>query len=285
MYRDYVKYFLALLLFGSNGVVASYIDLSSYEIVLLRSVIGILFLSAIFCISKNKFTVKSNKGDLVYIGLSGVAMAGDWLLLFEAYQRIGVSLGMLINYCGPVIVVALSPIVFKERITARKLLALLCTFTGAVLISGTAISTGIQISGLVFAVLSAFAYAAMIICNKKSKRIKGMENSLLQLLFTCITVVVFVGIKQGLYVKIPRQDILPVLWLGLVNTGASCYLYFSSVSRLPVQTVAICGYLEPVSAVILSFLILQERMGSLQIVGAVLILVGAVYGERKKKVE
>ncbi len=48
MKRPYLKYIAALLLFGSNGVVASAIDLSSYEIVLLRSVIGGALLLVLF---------------------------------------------------------------------------------------------------------------------------------------------------------------------------------------------------------------------------------------------
>ena len=48
-------------------------------------------------------------GLLLFVAISGIAMATDWLLLFEAYAQIGVSLGMLINYTGPAIVIAASP--------------------------------------------------------------------------------------------------------------------------------------------------------------------------------
>ena len=48
MKKAYLKYFTALLLFGSNGIVASYILLNSYEIVFLRTLIGSLFLIAVF---------------------------------------------------------------------------------------------------------------------------------------------------------------------------------------------------------------------------------------------
>ena len=131
--------------------------------------------------------------------------------------------------------------------------------------------------------LSAFSYAGMILFNKKAQKITGIENSVLQLLCACITVVLFVGIKQGIHVSITFHNVIPILWLGVINTGLSCYLYFSSVSKLPVQTVAICGYLEPVSAFFMSFIILQEQMTILQITGAILIILGAIYGETQKK--
>ena len=279
MKKAYIKYIAGLLLFGSNGVVASFISLSSCEIVLLRTFFGSLMLLGIFLLTRQKFTALRHKKDLLFIALSGAAMAADWLFLFEAYARIGVSLGMLINYSGPAIVMVLSPLIFKERLTWRKVLALLAALAGVFLIGGGALSGGINLPGLVFAVLSAFSYAAMVICNKKSEHVTGLENSLLQLLATLVVVAVYVGIRQGFEVNISSGEWLPVLWLGLINTGLGCYLYFSSIGSLPVQTVSVCGYLEPLSAVLLAAVILHETMLPLQYAGAVLIIGGALLGE------
>jgi drug/metabolite transporter (DMT)-like permease len=80
--------------------------------------------------------------------------------------------------------------------------------------------------------------------------------------------------------EIVAEDWLPILWIGLLNTGISCYLYFSSIGHLPVQTVAICGYLEPLSAVVFSFLFLGEILQPIQIIGAVLVIGGAVFTEK-----
>ena len=86
------------------------------------------------------------------------------------------------------------------------------------------------------------------------------------------------GIKQGFAVKIPEDSVLPVVILGLINTGIGCYLYFSSIGKISVQTVAICGYLEPLSAVLFSVFFLHETMLPLQTLGA-----GAIFGECFKK--
>lgn len=279
MKQAYFKYILALLLFGSNGVVASYIGLTSYEIVLLRSLLGSILLIVVFFFTGHKLTVLQHKKDFCYIALSGIAMGADWLLLFEAFAQIGVSLGMLINYCGPVIVVALSPFLFKERISPQKLTSLITALIGVFLISGQAATEGANFWGLLCAGLSAVSYAAMVIFNKKSKQVTGMENSTLQLFFAFVTVSIFIGFKQCFYIEIAAEDWLPILWIGLLNTGISCYLYFSSIGRLPVQTVAICGYLEPLSAVALAAVLLQESMTVTQLFGATMIIGGSVFGE------
>lgn len=279
MMRPYFKYLLALLLFGSNGIVANHIGLASYQIVLLRSALGSLLLTGIFFLSGHKPTAMRHKKDALFIILSGLAMAADWLLLFEAYAHIGVSLGMLINYFGPAIVMALSPLVFRERLRSPKISALIAALVGVSLISGQAALGGVNTWGLICAGLSAVCYAAMVMLNKMSKQVIGLENATLQLFSALIAAAVFVGGKHGFHMDIAAGSWLPILWIGLFNTGGGCYFYFSSIGKLPAQTVAICGYLEPLSAVALSTIVLHERMLPLQILGAVLIIGGAAFGE------
>lgn len=98
---------------------------------------------------------------------------------------------------------------------------------------------------------------------------------------------VFTGIKHKLFIKIALSDIIPILILGLVNAGIGCYFYFSSIGKLPVQTVSVCVYLEPLSAVVFSVLFLNETMLTIQIIEAVLIIGGAVLGElfRTEKIQ
>lgn len=278
MKRSFGKYIAGLLPFGSNGVVASFIGLGSSEIVLLRTALGGALLWALFFLSGHSLTALRYRRDLGFVALSGLAVAADWLLLFEAYARIGVGLGMLINYCGPVIVMALSPLVFRERLRGPKLAALAAALAGVCLIGGQSASAGVDAVGLICAGLSAVAYAAMVICNKLSRRVVGMENAALQLLFALVPVAIFVGGRQGLAMDIAPGDWPPILLLGLINTGLGCFLYFSSIGELPAQTVAICGYLEPLSAVLFSALILGERMLPLQMLGAALIICGALAG-------
>jgi drug/metabolite transporter (DMT)-like permease len=127
--------------------------------------------------------------------------------------------------------------------------------------------------------MSAVMYALMVIFNKKAKNITGLENSTLQLIISFLPVAVFFWVKQSLIIQIPGGAWLWILLLGLLNTGIGCYLYFSSIDSLPVQTVSICGYLEPLTAVVSSAIFLHETMNTLQICGAIMIISGAIIGE------
>ena len=206
-------------------------------------------------------------------------MGASWMFLFEAYAQIGVSIATLAYYCGPVIVMILSPIIFKEKMTAVKLLGFLAVVLGMFYVNGQSLLQGNVSWGLVFGILSAFTYAFMVIFNKKATSITGLENPMWQLITSFITVAVFLSLKQGFSVHITSGNLIPILLLGIVNTGIGCYLYFSSIGDLPVQTVAICGYLEPLSALFFSAAFLGESLNFVQIVGAVLILGGAAFGE------
>lgn len=283
MKREHVKYILSLLLFGSNGIVASKIALSSYEIVYLRVGIGCLLLLTAFLLQRRKWKAKKYPKELGYVAFSGMIMGIEWMLLYEAYQQIGVGLATLLLYCGPALVMALAPICFQERLDRQKCLGLGVVLLGLLLINGFASQEGKSTFGLFCGLLSAVMYAGMVISNKKAVHIVGMEKSVLQLMFGFLTVAVFLFFRQGLAVAVPAGNWPPILMLGLVNTGIGCYLYFSSIGWLPVQTVAVCGYLEPLSAVVLSSVLLGEAMGGLQFMGAVLILGGAIFAELSGK--
>jgi drug/metabolite transporter (DMT)-like permease len=285
MKKDSTKYLVSLLLFGANGVVASFIALGSGQIVLLRSVLGSALLLTLFYIGGGRLSGLKNRRDVRLIALSGAAMAADWLFLYEAYTRIGVSLSILINYTGPALVIALSPLVLREKLTMRKLCALALALIGAVLISGRVVSGGMDVWGIACAALSAVAYAVMVLSNKLTTEIKRSDNALLQILFTTAVVAVYSALRGSFAMNIAASDWLPILLLGFVNTGLGCFFYFSSIGGLPAQTVAICGYLEPMSAVLLSAIILGERMSPVQILGAALILAGAGIGEMRKRAD
>ena len=208
-------------------------------------------------------------------------MGTSWMFLYEAYQKIGVSLSSLLYYCGPVIVMILSPIIFNEKLTVPKVLGFVTVLVGIFLVNGNAVGKS-NPWGLFCGAMSAVMYFFMVTLNKQSKNISGMENSVIQLAVSFLTVAVFIGIKQGFIINVPEDAWAWILILGVLNTGVGCYLYFSPLAKLPVQTVAVCGYLEPLSAVVFAALLLGEKMTVIQIIGAICIIGGAMIGELVK---
>ena len=281
--KEFIKYILSNLLFGANGLVASYILLRSTQIVFLRTLVGGVSLLILFLLGGGRFTFWKKGRQFLFLALSGIAMGTSWMFLYEAYDRIGVSLGTLLYYCGPVIVMMTAPLIFRERLKAGTLMGFGMVLLGVFLINGGAAVGTLDLVGIVCGLLSAVTYAAMVICNKKARDISGLENPTLQLLVSFLTVTAFLSVRGELAMEITAASLLPIAILGVLGTGIGCWLYFTSIGKLPVRTVAAFGYLELVSAVFFAAIFLRESLSPGQWLGGALIVGGAVRGELKGK--
>jgi len=279
MTKSYVKYILSLLIFGSNGIVASCILLSSSEIVFSRTIIGSLFLGLVFIFGRKRLQLEQIKKQWFYLSGSGISMGLSWIFLFEAYRLTGVSTATLAYYCGPVIVIAVAPFIFHEKMIVSKIIGIVLVALGMVFVNGSDFLKEGMSWGLMCGIISALLYAAMIISNKKVEKLTGLEITLVQLVTACAVVALYTLLMHKGTISISGTNIIPILFLGVVNTGIGCYLYFSSIHELPAQSVAICSYIDPLSALVFSAILLNEHLSMVQIVGAILILGGAAFSE------
>lgn len=272
-----------MVIFGTNGLIVANISLGSAEIVLMRTFLGSLFLLAIVLV-KRSFSFADLKADLIPATIGGAALGLNWVLLFSAYRSAGVGLSTLTYYCGPIIVLALSPVLFKEKLTWNKLLAIAAVAVGMFCITGD-IEPGSDVqTGILFGGGAALLYASLIVANKRVKRLSGLNCAMYELIVAFFVVLIYLLASNVKLPVIPAaEDIVWVLAIGLVNTGLAYYLYFSSLQKLPGQTVALVCYIDPLTALLVSGAFLGEKLLGVQIAGAVLILGGACLGELKFK--
>lgn len=281
--KSLIFFIASMVIFGTNGLVVANISLGSAEIVLMRTFLGSLFLLAIVLV-KRSFSFADLKADLVPATIGGAALGLNWVLLFSAYRSAGVGLSTLTYYCGPIIVLALSPVLFKEKLTWNKLLAIAAVAVGMFCITGD-IEPGSDVqTGILFGGGAALLYASLIVANKRVKRLSGLNCAMYELIVAFFVVLIYLVASNVKLPVIPAaEDIVWVLVIGLVNTGLAYYLYFSSLQKLPGQTVALVCYIDPLTALLVSGAFLGEKLLAVQIAGAVLILGGACLGELKFK--
>lgn len=277
----YGIYILAMLIFGTNGYLVAHLSLQGSQIVLVRTLVGGLLLTAIVLLRGgfDREAVRAEWRDLLF---GGVALGLNWVALFTAYRMLNVSLATLIYYAGPMLVLLFSPLLFRESLTPQKIAAVAIVAAGLFCITGSITSAGMSLTGLLAAVLSALFYASLIIFNKRIVKTGGMQTAALELDVAFVVVLIYVLLTAG----IPRPlkaDIPYLLVLGLVNTGIAYMLYFTGLQKLPGQSVALISYVDPVSALVFSALLLHETMTPLQVLGAVLIIGGALLGELRRR--
>ena len=278
---SYGMYILAMLIFGTNGYLVAHLSLQGSQIVLVRTLVGGLLLTAIVLLRGgfDREAVRAEWRDLLF---GGVALGLNWVALFTAYRLLNVSLATLIYYAGPMLVLLFSPLLFRESLTPQKIAAVAIVAAGLFCITGSITSAGMSLTGLLAAVLSALFYASLIIFNKRIVKTGGMQTAALELDVAFVVVLIYVLLTAGIPHPL-KADIPYLLVLGLVNTGIAYMLYFTGLQKLPGQSVALISYVDPVSALVFSALLLHETMTPLQVLGAVLIIGGALLGELRRR--
>lgn len=277
----YIVYIIALLIFGTNGILAAHISLEGSQIVLMRTLIGGLLLTSLV-IFRGGFDREKIKKERLPIFFGGAALGLNRAMLFAAYGLLNVSLSTLIYYVGPILVLVFSPILLQEKLTKRKVMSVIFVGIGLLCISGSIVLAGMNTKGLLVAFLSALFYAALIVFNKQINETSCLQTAAIELDVAFFVVLVYVLLTAGLP-KITKSDLPYICIIGFVNTGLAYLFYFFSIQKLSGQSVALLSYVDPVSALIFSAIFLKEEMTLVQIIGSILIIGGAIFGEIKKK--
>lgn len=283
--KYYLMFVAAMLIFGSNGVFASMLDMSGAQLVLMRTLIGGAVLLIIILISRSRTPKEVLIREKWRLLFAGVCLGANWALLFEAYNLMNVSLATLTYYTAPVLVLVLAPFVLKERQNSLAYVGMLVVVVGMLLVVGTDFGEGgVTVTGLVVGLGSAVFYAMLMLVNKKISGVSGLNLTFIEIIIAAVILLPYVfATSGGVPLPTDARGIFALLFLCTVNTGFACWLYFSSMNRLPAKAVALMGYFDPVSALVFSAVFLDERLSTVQFIGAVLVLAGALVGQLRPR--
>lgn len=281
--RSLLMLTLSMAIFGSIGIFRRYIPLPSAALACFRGAAGSLVLFAAAKLQGKELNHHIGARKVLGLAFTGAVMGFNWILLFEAYNYTTVPTATLCYYMQPTIVILLSPLAFGERITARKGLCVALSLAGMALVSGI-VENGVpplsELKGILLGLGAAALYATVVIMNKKLPGIDAYEKTIIQLLSAAVAMLpylLFTGQSFG-------AEWTPTGWamlliVGFVHTGLAYMLYFGSMDGLRAQTVAILSYLDPIVALVLSALILNERLTAFGLAGAALIIGAALLSE------
>ncbi len=274
----------AMCIFSTIGLLRRYIPYESSFIALVRGFVGALFLALVMLAGRQSIDRNAVRSNGLLLLLSGAAIGFNWIFLFEAYRYTTVAVATLCYYLAPVIVILLSSVLLKEKLTRRELLCTAVSLLGMVLVSGVldgAGSTAGQWKGIAFGIAAAALYAFAILMNKKMAPVAAYDKTVIQLSAASLALLPYVLLTGSLPVQMPSGiPLLLLLVAGVVHTGIAYCLYFGAMGDLQAHTIAMLSYLDPVIAVFLSLIVLGEPMSFLGGTGAVLILGSAYISEK-----
>lgn len=284
-----IKMIVTMLIFGSVGLFVKNINLSSSEIALLRGVIGCITLIAAGLLINQTIRFRTTKKNIMLLCLSGGALGFNWMFLFEAYRYTTISNATISYYFAPIFVMILAPFILKEKMKEKmarfKVGSIIAAIIGIFFIVG--IDNGDRISqhhvmGVFFGLLAAAFYASVMFINKFIRNLSDQETTIGQLAMASIVILPYVFVTEGLNVKnLDIQSLLFILIVGILHTGFAYMLYFSALKQLDGQRIALYSYIDPIFAIVLSALLLNETFTFIQAVGGTLILGATFINEQK----
>ncbi len=284
LHRERLKYITAVVLYGTIGLFLRRVHLPSELVAMCRGLFGSLFICGYLMITSKGLDFPAIKNNLKWLLLSGICLGLNWIFLFAAYIKTTVAIASLCNYLAPIIVVVISPLILHEKLEIRKLPWVAVAFIGIILVSGVTGGSMGDPAGIVYGLLAALGFVGIVLCNRKLHNISAYDRSVVQLLVSALTILPYFLIhNRGVTLTFDTTSILIILMLAIIHTGVAYCLYFSGMATLPVQTVAVLGYLEPVVSVLTSVLLLNEPLSLPGWIGALMVIIAAAASELPSK--
>jgi len=262
----------AMLISGTIGWFVLVSGVSVIEVVFWRCVIGGLTLLLVCALLGYLRLDLLSWAKLGLAMLSGVAIVGNWLLLFESYSRASIAISTAVYNVQPFMLVMLAALFLGEKITVQKLAWLSVAFLGMLAIvtaHGDQHTGDDYLVGIALALGAAFLYAiaALII-----KRLKDVPPHLMAL----------IQVSTGALLLAPMVpwDSLPattnawaaLVTLGVVHTGLMYVLLYGAIQKLPTALTGALSFIYPIAAIFVDWIAFGHRLGWLQWLGVVAIL-------------
>lgn len=280
--RARLSLILSMAIFGTLAPFVRNVSVSSGELALYRAVLATILIGTFLLVTGQKLPLNSLGIELFLLLSSGIAMGFNWILLFEAYKYTTVAISTLSYYFAPVIVTIVCPFLFKEKLTGKQILCFVLSTAGLSLVIGihNLGKGGNDTIGILFGLGAAVLYATVILLNKFIKGVTGIHRTFLQFVAAILVLIPYVAFTGGFHLSsLNGTGWICLLVVGLVHTGITYCLYFSSLKELPGQETAILSYIDPLVAVIIGVVVLGEPLSWQQLAGGAMILGFTLWNE------
>lgn len=266
----------AMLISGTIGWFVLVSGVPVVEVVFWRCVIGAVTLLVVCWLMGYLRLELLSYAKLGLAMLSGVAIVGNWLLLFESYAKASISISTAVYNVQPFMLVMLAAVFLGEKITVQKLAWLSVAFVGMLAIvtaHGDQQNTGDDyLAGVGLALGAAFLYAiaALII-----KRLKEVPPHLMALIQVTTGALLLAPLMQWQSLSASMDSWAALLTLGVVHTGLMYVLLYGAIQKLPTAITGALSFIYPIAAIFVDWIAFGHRLGWLQWLGVAAILLAA----------
>ncbi|MEZ5335348.1 MAG: DMT family transporter [Methanolobus sp.] len=284
--KAYVELISGSILFGLLGVFVDYLkEVPTGPMIFYKQLFGLVAL-LVFIVFTGKLSQIVPRRKKKYLFLLGFINTTTIFSYFTCIQYTSFSVAILMLYTAPMYVTLLSPIILKEKITRKGIIALVLSLTGLLFIvdigmlsSGFASGSG-YVLGIAAGILSGFSFGTEIVTIRY---IKDDYSSVAQLFwYTLIGVILMFPFVGNVATPVLMDNLTLLIIFGVINTAMAALLYVSGISQIEAQKGSILALLEPVSGIFFDFTILHTPLLSDTIAGCLFILLGAYIAVMEK---
>ncbi len=275
-HRGTLEMVAAMLISGTIGWFVLLSGLPVLDVVFWRCVFGALTLLLVCALLGHLRLGLLSRVTLMLAVISGVAIVGNWLLLFASYSRASIAIGTAVYNVQPFMLVILAALFLGEKLTLQKLVWLSISFLGMLAIvsahGGAGQGGDDYLTGIAFALGAAFLYAVAALIIKK---LKGVPPHLIALIQVSVGVLMLAPLAD--FTRLPQglQTWSILLTLGLVHTGGMYVLLYGAIQKLPTALTGALSFIYPVAAIGVDWVAFDHQLSVLQWLGVAAILLAA----------
>lgn len=254
--------------------------------VTIRALVAFLTLAVALAVVDPRYLVV-RPADLPFFavyGLIGVTL--NYAAYFYALKSATVTTAVILLYTYPAIVTIFAALFMGETFTRIKGLVLVLTFGGCFLVveGYKQAAWTLNIRGVLFGLGAGITAAAYSLLGKKAlQRYKSWTTVCYGLGFGAAFLLLFRPPRAVLSANYPWQAWLGILALAWFPTLLAYSLFTTSMHYIEASQASIIATLEPVFAVLLAAILLEERMALPQVIGAVTVVGGLILLELTRR--
>ena len=279
MKKQYLYAGISILCWSTTATVTKLLlgSLDSMQVLFVSSFFAFIFLLIINI-------VKGNIKDLLnyslkdYIQIFCIGALGTFLynlFLYLGINNMQASQAFIINYLWPIMTIIFACIILKEKLTLKKLIAILLSFIGVIIVTSNGDLLSIEknsLMGALYCVLASISYGLFSVLNKGKNYDKFLSMMLFFLSSTLISFIYTIFTKN--FCTLQTDQIMGLLWIGVFTAALSDTLWALALAKGDTAKISNLAYITPFLSLIWTGLILKENISVYAIIGLIIIVLG-----------
>ncbi|MBO7208317.1 MAG: EamA family transporter [Clostridia bacterium] len=275
----FIYIILAGLFWGTSGIFVEYLapyGFSSPQMTFVRAIVSFVCMF-LYILIRDRSLFKTNAKELLLFMGSGLAFYFTATCYFLSMQLTSVSTAVVLMYTAPIFVMIYSVTFLGEKLSKTKLVALVAMIAGCGFVSGIIGGLEFNTLGIFVGFMSGISYAVYNIFTKiqMQKGINPVKANLYCFLFSVIASLFMSEPFRipEIIISSPAVTFCLCIGMGIVSCILPYFLYSTALKYIPAGTASSLAIIEPMSATLLSVIILGEQISLYQVAGIVLIIV------------